>query len=318
MDEALKHPDGRAKGGEACVICSNPVPREAHWSQRDRHVCSTHCNQLLRRRYGRRSPTIDPARIEAAREAVGPLPNPRTSGPRVFATAPDQYLPIEWEGYGPIPGDIVERYGIVTQYAVYEMPDWYYADRVIIAMTTVGESFITGATEEGWFSSLMIGAHSPDGQRSDEQSGYTFECQGVTCHWRRERITDLQPDGVNYFYWDTFAAVPVDAPPYPQPMHSARYRAEMDRRRRVAGNAAKHERRARETALIERFDPIEVYERDDWMCQICGSEVESAVLYPDPFSASLDHVIALSRGGDHTRQNTVLAHLRCNLMKAAG
>ncbi len=139
----------------------------------------------------------------------------------------------------------------------------------------------------------------------------------MLCEWRRERVTDLQPDGVDYFFWECYAAVPVSAPRYPEPMHSARYRAEMDRRRRVGSNAAKHERRAREDAAIERFDPLEVYDRDDWTCGICGKTVDPKVLYPDGMSASLDHVVPLSKGGDHTRSNSVLAHLICNIRKSA-
>lgn len=322
MDEALKHPDGRARGGEPCVICGNPVPATAHWVQRDRHVCSGRCNNLLRRRYGRGSATINPERIVAAVETVGPRPNPRTSGPRVFATRVDASppeLPIEWEGYGPHPGDVVERYGVLTQYLVQEMPADYFTSRVIIAIAESGDLFVAGATPEGYYSSLVIGPHAPGGQRLEGQLfDYRFEVGGLLCEWRRERITDLQPDGVDHYSWDCYAAVPVGAPEYPASMQSPRYRAEMDRRRRVSSNAAKHERRAREEARIERFDPLEVYERDDWMCQICGSEVDRAVLYPEPMSASLDHVVPLSKGGDHTRENTVLAHLRCNLVKSAG
>lgn len=321
MNEALKHPDGRAKGGEPCVICGNAVPASAHWTQRDRHVCSGRCNNVLRRRYGRRSATIDPARVTAAADAVGPRPNPRISGPRVFATRPGVLppeLPIEWEGYGPHPGDVVERYGIATQYIVQEMPAGYFTSRVVIAGAESGDIFVAGATSEGYYSSLVIGPHTPDGCRvEDHLFDHRFRVNGVLCEWRRERITDLQPDGVDYYFWECYAAVPVDAPTYPEPMHSPRYRVEMDRRRRVSSNAAKHERRAREDASIERFDPLEVYNRDEWMCQICGLEVDRAVLYPDPMSASLDHVTPLSRGGDHTRSNTVLAHLRCNLVKSA-
>nr|WP_269149928.1 HNH endonuclease [Nesterenkonia alkaliphila] len=91
----------------------------------------------------------------------------------------------------------------------------------------------------------------------------------------------------------------------------------MDRRRRISSNAAKHERRARSEATIERFDPVEVYERDAWTCGICGGKVDPQVLHPDAMSASLDHVVPLSKGGDHTRSNSVLAHLICNIRKSA-
>jgi 5-methylcytosine-specific restriction endonuclease McrA len=321
MDEALKHPDGRAKGGEPCVICGKPVPASAHWVQRDRHACSGRCNNLLRRRYGRGSASINTERVSAAVEAVGPRPSPRTSDSRVFRTRPGVHLPqlpIEWEGYGPHPGDVVERYGILTRFVVQDMPEGYFTPRVVIAVAEGGDMFVAGANGDGYYSLLVIGPHAPGGQRLEGQLfSYTFQVNGVLCEWRRERITDLQPDGVYYFFWECYAAVPVDAPKYPEPMHSARYRAEMDRRRRVSSNAAKHERRAREEAKIERFDPLEVYKRDGWLCGICRAEVDPAVLHPDPMSASLDHVVPLSKGGDHTRENSVLAHLICNIRKSA-
>lgn len=321
MDEALKHPDGRAKGGELCIICGEPISASAHWVQRDRHVCSGRCNNLLRRRYGRGSATIDSERVTTAVETVGPRPSPRTSGSRVFPTRPDAVppeLPIEWEGYGPHPGDVVERYGILTQYVVQDMPEDYFTSRVVIAVAESGDMFVAGANAEGYYSSLVIGPHAPDGQRLEGQLfGQRFRVNGVLCEWRRERVTDLQPDGADYFFWECYAAVPAGAPKYPEPMHSARYRTEMDRRRRASSNAAKHERRAREDAKIERFDPLEVYERDGWLCSICGTEVEPAVLHPDAMSASLDHVVPLSKGGDHTRQNSALAHLICNIRKSA-
>lgn len=34
-------------------------------------------------------------------------------------------------------------------------------------------------------------------------------------------------------------------------------------------------------------------------------------------SASLDHVVPLSKGGDHTRSNSVVAHLICNIRKSS-
>ena len=37
---------------------------------------------------------------------------------------------------------------------------------------------------------------------------HTFQVHGVLCAWRRERITDRQPDGVDYFFWECCAAAP--------------------------------------------------------------------------------------------------------------
>lgn len=58
----------------------------------------------------------------------------------------------------------------------------------------------------------------------------------------------------------------------------------------------------------------DVAERDDHRCRICGDTVP-LTSWPDPTSASLDHIIPLSKGGEHTMANTQLAHLACNMSK---
>ena len=60
-----------------------------------------------------------------------------------------------------------------------------------------------------------------------------------------------------------------------------------------------------------------MYERDGWVCQLCIEPVDPELRYPDHMSASLDHVIPLSRGGHHTWENVQLAHLICNTRKCA-
>jgi 5-methylcytosine-specific restriction endonuclease McrA len=51
-----------------------------------------------------------------------------------------------------------------------------------------------------------------------------------------------------------------------------------------------------------------VRKRDNDTCYLCGGFVSIE-------DASLDHVIPISRGGDHTRGNVKLAHGRCNSLK---
>lgn len=67
----------------------------------------------------------------------------------------------------------------------------------------------------------------------------------------------------------------------------------------------------------EIFVYREVYERDDWLCGICRTAVDETLTWPDPQSASLDHVVPLSKGGTHTLDNVQCAHLVCNLQKGA-
>lgn len=66
------------------------------------------------------------------------------------------------------------------------------------------------------------------------------------------------------------------------------------------------------------YEPVskrKVFARDGWRCGICGVSVDKGLSYPDPMSASLDHIVPLSVGGAHTHANVQCAHLRCNVIK---
>ncbi|WP_188942134.1 HNH endonuclease [Virgibacillus salexigens] len=65
----------------------------------------------------------------------------------------------------------------------------------------------------------------------------------------------------------------------------------------------------------EKIEPLKVFERDEWKCGICGSYVNHSLSYPDTMSASIDHIIPLSKGGSHTYKNVQCSHLSCNLIK---
>lgn len=67
---------------------------------------------------------------------------------------------------------------------------------------------------------------------------------------------------------------------------------------------------------VEKIDAPGVYERDGWRCQLCGRQVDRRRVYPDRLSASLDHIVPLSLGGDHVAVNVQLAHLCCNVAKS--
>lgn len=100
--------------------------------------------------------------------------------------------------------------------------------------------------------------------------------------------------------------------------------AERERAKRWREQAGYHEskrigdqiRRARKAgATVEKFSPLEVFDRDGWMCGICGDPINGALAWPDPMSVSLDHVVPLVRGGAHSRANTQASHLVCNVRK---
>lgn len=81
----------------------------------------------------------------------------------------------------------------------------------------------------------------------------------------------------------------------------------------------KHVRRARLKGVeAERIDPIVVYERDGWRCQLCGKRVLRGIDPQHAMSASLDHIVPLAAGGAHVMSNVQLAHRVCNTRKGTG
>ncbi|WP_408639330.1 HNH endonuclease [Nocardia yamanashiensis] len=73
---------------------------------------------------------------------------------------------------------------------------------------------------------------------------------------------------------------------------------------------------------VERIFSSDIFERDKWICHICGQEVPIAQRKVrvigeehDPMSPVVDHVIPLSEGGDHTLENCRTAHWTCNAKK---
>lgn len=77
-----------------------------------------------------------------------------------------------------------------------------------------------------------------------------------------------------------------------------------------------HRRRAaKRGVLAEPVSRIAIAERDKWICQLCGKRVRKRLKYPDPMSQSLDHIVPITLGGEHTTANCQLTHLLCNVRK---
>lgn len=76
-------------------------------------------------------------------------------------------------------------------------------------------------------------------------------------------------------------------------------------------------KRAKEYGVeFEKINIEKIYERDKWTCQICGEKVDNSLTWPNPMSATIDHIIPLSKGGTHTKDNVQLAHASCNISKS--
>ena len=66
--------------------------------------------------------------------------------------------------------------------------------------------------------------------------------------------------------------------------------------------------------FIPRADRLAIYERDGWICQLCGGPVDQALHFNDRMAATLDHIEPQSAAliPDHSPENLRLAHRACN------
>jgi 5-methylcytosine-specific restriction endonuclease McrA len=80
--------------------------------------------------------------------------------------------------------------------------------------------------------------------------------------------------------------------------------------------ARKLRRKAQERGVRAHFIDLDlIFKRDNWTCQLCGEPLDMQAEFPHPLYPTLDHMIPLSWGGDHTFGNVWSAHFGCNIKK---
>jgi hypothetical protein len=329
----LKHADGRAKGGESCVVCCGAVPPNAAWQHRDRHVCSSRCNATLVRRFttkARRDKAPIPVEIDpyADREAM------------LFKTDESLDWPYGFLGLSPRDGDIVERHGSHTSYermtwaddgvefmvqraAESEEPNRTRILRLlergmICAHHESGSQQWTFVDDNGTLTRTLDFTLLPDGTvASHYRQPFSFE--GRDWIWTSETIRHAEGD--DDYSWHAVVCLPYPPPArWQHQMWTPEYAARSERLTRISDHTARNARRVRMVGpegVIERIDPVEIYERDGWVCQLCMKPIDRALTAPDRMSASLDHRVPLVAGGGHTASNVQASHLICNIRKGA-
>ena len=89
-----------------------------------------------------------------------------------------------------------------------------------------------------------------------------------------------------------------------------------------------HEARRRHTIASATIDPDitleSLYRKDNGICYLCGCgcdwndyKIKNGFFIAGNDYPSVDHVIPISKGGDHSWDNVRLAHRRCNTIKGA-
>lgn len=77
-------------------------------------------------------------------------------------------------------------------------------------------------------------------------------------------------------------------------------------------------KRSRKVAVAKRLEPVrfaDIYDRENGKCHICGLSASRHREIGDLLRATIDHVTPIAKGGDHSKQNTRIAHFTCNSTK---
>lgn len=83
--------------------------------------------------------------------------------------------------------------------------------------------------------------------------------------------------------------------------------------------ASAHRRHTRlKEQFVEDVSLDVLYRRDRGRCGVCRRKVPPPPCKRGPLMPSIDHIVPISEGGEHSYANTRLAHYRCNLSRGNG
>lgn len=101
---------------------------------------------------------------------------------------------------------------------------------------------------------------------------------------------------------------------YQKAYHAEKWANDPKYRDRMYASTARRQRLLA-AAKQEPYLREDVFERDNWTCQLCQEPIDSELKWPDRHSPSIDHILPVSHGGDDTPANVQAAHLGCNIGK---
>lgn len=70
-------------------------------------------------------------------------------------------------------------------------------------------------------------------------------------------------------------------------------------------------------ATVETFNSRSILERDGWTCGICHEPIDRDADPLNDWAATIDHIVPLAKGGEHTPGNVRAAHRYCNAVRGA-
>lgn len=72
--------------------------------------------------------------------------------------------------------------------------------------------------------------------------------------------------------------------------------------------------KTRGAKVVDNIVLSDLLRRDNWKCKLCGKSVQKKNIYADD-AAEIDHIIPLSKGGEHSYDNTQILCRKCNREK---
>ncbi len=97
---------------------------------------------------------------------------------------------------------------------------------------------------------------------------------------------------------------------------SRKWRKNNPEKNAESARISSRKRRALKVGVGHRpYKDSEIFERDNWICGICGQKINKRPKFPHQRSKSIDHVIAIFNGGCDSPDNLQASHLRCNIGK---
>lgn len=69
----------------------------------------------------------------------------------------------------------------------------------------------------------------------------------------------------------------------------------------------RHQARVRGATILEDISPGVIFGRDEGICQLCKKPILKGF--------SMDHIVSITKGGQHTWQNVQASHFPCNASK---
>lgn len=153
-----------------------------------------------------------------------------------------------------------------------------------------GEPFTPSVTIRQMYCSKACGANA-----NRDASGKT--CQEADCD------RSMRARGMCSMHWKRWGRQEGIIKPEPW---DDRRRDNYHRRRARLNGATNGDKVLRATLIA----------RDNGQCQLCGHTIDLTLTYPHPRSASIDHRIPISKGGEHSMANTQLSCLECNVRKS--